>query len=123
MKHQVITIVALLTLAAASLRGAGVRTHPAVPAADNSRQNRHLTSTAQSQPNNRADRLMAAHVRRVIVADDTLSIYAKNIKIIVVGGKVTLEGPVHSHEESLEIAFDASTVVDGRCIVDKLTVA
>ena len=56
------------------------------------------------------------------MADDSLSLYGKNIKIIVVGGKVTLEGPVHSRNERLEVAYDAATVVEMQSIDDRLTV-
>jgi len=121
MKQQVLSLVILLVVAAAST---------AVPAArkqvapDNSRQNAALIhgATADKQPNDRDDRLTAARVRRVIVADDTLSIYAQNVKIIVAHGNVTLEGPVRSLDERQEIAFDAATIVAASRIVNRVTV-
>ncbi len=97
-------------------------------APDNSRVNAdfcaHVAAdlTADDQPNNRQDRLTAARIRRTIVVDDTLSLYAHNVKIIVTGGKVTLEGPVHSDEERTEVALDAGTIVPAAAIVNKVTV-
>jgi hyperosmotically inducible protein len=93
---------------------------------DNSRENALLSHaaapTADDQPNDRADRLTAARVRRVIVADDTLSVYAQNVKIIVSGGRVTLAGPVRSKDEREEVAFDAASVVNATAIVNRITV-
>ncbi len=122
MKQQVLSLVILLALAAASTALPAAR-KPGAP--DNSRQNAALVhgATADTQSNDREDCLTAARVRRVIMADDTLSVYAHNIKIIVTHGSVTLEGPVHSQEERQEIALDAATVVDSSRILNRVTVA
>jgi osmotically-inducible protein OsmY len=45
-----------------------------------------------------------------VVADDALSFNAKNVKIITVGGKVTLRGPVASAAESTAIEKSARAV-------------
>ncbi len=49
------------------------------------------------------DRDITAAIRRAVVADKALSFTAKNVKIITVGGKVTLRGPVKSDEEKSSI--------------------
>ncbi|MDB4937351.1 MAG: hypothetical protein JWP87_4323 [Labilithrix sp.] len=59
------------------------------------------------------DRDITAAVRRAVVGDKALSFTAKNVKIITVGGKVTLRGPVKSEEEksSIEAKAKATTGV------------
>jgi len=59
------------------------------------------------------DRDITAAIRRAVVADKALSFTAKNVKIITVGGKVTLRGPVKSDEEksSIEQKAKAATGV------------
>jgi len=116
-----------LALSSATINGgsAKVYTKPALKP-DNSRQNALLVHTAaptaDDQPNDRNDCIIAAHLRRVIVADDTLSIYAHNVKIIVAHGKVTLAGPVHSKDEREEVALDAASVVKPAAILNRITV-
>jgi hyperosmotically inducible protein len=98
-------------------------------ATDNSRQNARMASpaaprlTAQDQPNDKTDRRIAAHVRKAIVADDALSTYAHNIKVIVAAGKVTLEGPVHTDAERRQLIADVTTIVRPEFIVNRITVA
>jgi len=122
MKYQIMSIAALIVLAigSASLHGAGAF------ATDNSRENAVLTKaaarTAQDQPNDRDDRTTVARIRRAILADDSLSIYAQNVKIIVAGGRVTLEGPVHSDDERQEIVFDVANIVAPNQVDNRITV-
>jgi osmotically-inducible protein OsmY len=126
MKYQAFGIVLLFVLATASASLRREQIRPVAP--DNSRRNvefRHTVATAltaEDQPNNKQDRLTAARIRRTIVADDTLSVYAHNVKIIVAGGRVTLEGPVHTAEERAALEFDAGLVVPAASIIDKVSV-
>ncbi|MBA2251745.1 MAG: BON domain-containing protein [Nitrospirales bacterium] len=53
-------------------------------------------------------------IRQALMADDTLSITAKNIKVITVNGTVTLRGPVETAGERLSIFNKANTVANGR---------
>jgi hyperosmotically inducible protein len=115
-----------LVLSSATIGGsAKLHTNQALKP-DNSRVNAtlvHLAArTADEQPNDRQDCITAAHLRRVIVADESLSVYAHNVKIIVSRGKVTLAGPVHSTDEREEVALDAASVVDPAAIVNQITV-
>jgi hypothetical protein len=83
--------------------------------ADNTKINdrdRHGALTPMDQGGGN-DRDITAAVRRAVVGDKALSFTAKNVKIITVGGKVTLRGPVKSEEEksSIEAKAKATTGV------------
>jgi hypothetical protein len=129
MGHKNLTVAALLVFAATSSAVRAAARDPTLAAIhpDNSRVNKDFAlptaRTADDQPNDRQDRLTAARVRRVIIRDDTLSVYAHNVKIIVMNGKLTLEGPVHCDLERQELALDAATVLDPASITNNVTVA
>jgi hypothetical protein len=55
------------------------------------------------------DRDITAAIRRSVVGDKALSFSAKNVKIITVGGKVTLRGPVKSDAEKTAIEAKAKS--------------
>ena len=57
------------------------------------------------------DRDITAAIRRSVVGDGSLSFNAKNVKIITVGGKVTLRGPVKSDAEKATIESKAKAAV------------
>jgi len=70
------------------------------------------------------DRDITAAIRRSVVGDSSLSFNAKNVKIITVGGKVTLRGPVKSDAERATIESKAKaaagvTEVDNQLEVKK----
>lgn len=65
-----------------------------------------VTPTDQGGGN---DRDITAAIRRSVVADGALSFTAKNVKIIVTGGKVTLRGPVKSDAERSSIESKAKS--------------
>jgi len=89
---------------------------------DNSAQNKDQDLTADKQSNAKIDRITTAKIRRVIVADRDLSMYAHNIKIITRNGTVTLKGPVKSDGERQKIETDAARVVSQQEVLDQLTV-
>ena len=60
---------------------------------------------------------------RSIVADDSLSTYGHNIKIVVENGVATLKGPVRTEEEKAAIAAKAAAVVGQDHIVDQMEIA
>ena len=91
-------------------------------APDNSQQNQGQATTAQSQSNATSDRQTTAQVRKAIIADKNLSIYAHNVKIITRGGQVTLKGPVKSEEEKQQVATDVANVVTADKVSNQLTV-
>lgn len=94
--------------------------------ADNTKINdrdRHGALTPIDQGGGK-DRDITAAIRRAVVADGALSFTAKNVKIITVGGKVTLRGPVKSDAEKTAIESKAKaatgvTEVDNQLEVKK----
>ena len=84
--------------------------------ADNTKINdrdRHGALTPMDQGNSGSETKITAAIRKGIMGDKTLSFVAKNVKIITVGGKVTLRGPVKSDEEKslIEAKAKAATGV------------
>jgi osmotically-inducible protein OsmY len=61
------------------------------------------TLTPGDQSETEADRTLTQRIRQAVVADDALSMTAKNVKIITVNGVVTLRGPVKTVEEKRTI--------------------
>lgn len=83
------------------------------PAANNSGRNERDrssdTKTSGDQSNSSPDIKMTAAIRRAVMHDDSLSITAKNVKIITADGVVTLRGPVKTAAEKAAIAKHAMT--------------
>ena len=80
------------------------------PGADNTARN-PAKPNAGDQSETEADREITANIRKAVVADDSLSINAQNVKIIAVNGVVTLRGPVKSEKEKMAIEAKAKQVV------------
>lgn len=55
--------------------------------------------TARDQGNSKVDIEITRNIRRRVVSEKSFSGSAKNIKIITIGGAVTLKGPVQSQDE------------------------
>jgi len=89
-------------------------TSPAATDADNTARNQRdrdaSTQTSGDQAENPADREISANIRRAVVADDSLSTNAHNVKIITSNGMVTLRGPVKSAQEKAAIEAKAKQV-------------
>jgi len=80
--------------------------------------------TPMDQSNNEADLAVTQSIRQAIVANDSLSIAAKNIKIITtVGGLVTLRGPVMNESERAQIEATAKQVAGVTQVNNQLEVA
>ena len=77
-------------------------------AADNTARNQRDASgdskTSGDQSESSEDIKITAAIRRAIVADDSLTMTATNVKIITADGKVTLRGPVKTAAEKTKIA-------------------
>jgi hypothetical protein len=106
---------------------AGVDGGRAAKAPDNTGVNKRdrdqRALTADDQPENDTDRQLTARVRQVIVADDSLSTSAHNVKIITASGVVTLRGPVKSDQERSAVAAKAQQVAGVQRIDNQLEVA
>ncbi|MHB8108716.1 MAG: BON domain-containing protein [Syntrophorhabdaceae bacterium] len=66
---------------------------------------------------------MTQNIRRAIVKDKSLSTYAHNVKIITIGGMVTLKGPVRSEEEKRTVEGIAGQVAGKNKITSEIDVA
>jgi osmotically-inducible protein OsmY len=74
--------------------------------ADNTKVNtrdRKDSLTPMDQSNSAAQIAITANIRKGIMADKTVSFNGKNVKIITVGTRVTLRGPVKSSKERTAI--------------------
>lgn len=78
--------------------------------------------TADSQKNNKSDMEVAREIRRAVVKDKSLSVYAHNVKIVAEAGTVTLKGPVHSAEEKASIEKKAAATVGQANVKNELEV-
>jgi len=80
---------------------------PTPTAADNTAKNQRDrsgdTKTSGDQSNSAEDIKLTADIRKAVVADGSLSMTAKNIKIITANRVVTLRGPVNSAAEKAQI--------------------
>lgn len=91
---------------------------------DNSSTNKTQNQpvTADQQKNNVSDRELTAKIRRSVIADKSLSTYAHNVKIIVIGGAVTLKGPVKSDAEKQTIEQKATEIAGAGKVSNNITV-
>jgi len=76
----------------------------------NERDRSGATVTPGDQGGSEADRDVTQQIRKAVVADDQLSMTAKNVKIITNEGVVTLRGPVVNSQEKTRIAATAKGV-------------
>jgi hyperosmotically inducible protein len=95
-------------------------------AADNTAKNEAdrsgETQTSGDQSNSPEDIKITAAIRRALVAEKSLSMTAKNVKIITANGMVTLRGPVNSAEEKATIARLAKSAAGEAKIDNQLEV-
>jgi hyperosmotically inducible periplasmic protein len=116
--------IALAGISAASLPASGQdQTTPSpTTAQDNSANNKHQQITADQQTNAAGDRNLTAQIRKSIIADKTLSMYAHNVKIITINGVVTLKGPVKSDAEKQTVADLATKAAGAEKVTNNITV-
>ena len=73
----------------------------------NTRDRDDQSQTATDQSNDPADIRITADIRKKVVNDGSLSMMAKNVKIITTDGVVTLRGPVETQTEKAAIESHA----------------
>ena len=78
--------------------------------------------TAEDQSNEKADVEIARLIRREVTKQKGLSLYAKNIKIIVRGSDVTMKGPVHTKSEKAELVRIATTIAPNHRLHNQIVV-
>ncbi len=97
------------------------------PAADNTKTNERDRSpsalTPEDQGGSEADRTITQQVRQGVVGHDGLSMTAHNVKIVTVGGVVTLRGPVDDAQEQSTIGTIAKGVAGVKRVDNQLEVA
>jgi hyperosmotically inducible periplasmic protein len=76
---------------------------------NSSEQNKN-TDTAEKQSNSKDDLALTQKIRQAVMKDDSLSMNAKNVKIIAQDGKITLKGPVDSQQEKDTIGVQAGEI-------------
>jgi hyperosmotically inducible protein len=79
--------------------------------------------TAQDQSNSSTDLEITRKIRQEITSEKSLSLYAKNVKIIVRDEDVTLKGPVHNKAEKAKLVEIATTVAPNFRLHNELVVS
>ena len=99
------TFLALASIIALSLTAMATdeNTADADNTAKNQRDRSGETRTSGDQSNSGEDLKTTQAIRKALMNDSSLSMTAKNIKIITAGGQVTLRGPVKSADEKSKI--------------------
>jgi hyperosmotically inducible periplasmic protein len=99
----------------------------AAASADNSKSNKmdptNTSATADAQTNNANDVKITQSIRKSLISDKSLSTYAHNIKVVTVGGHVTLNGVVRSEEERASVEAKAASVVGQSRVANDLKVS
>ena len=80
------------------------------------------TLTPGDQSESEADRTLTQKVRQAVMADESLSTTAHNVKIISVNGIVTLRGPVNSAKEKATIDAKAQQIAGATKVDNQLEI-
>ena len=88
----------------------------------NERDRSGETMTSGDQSNSPEDVKITAAIRRAVVADDSLTMTATNVKIITANGVVTLRGPVNTAAEKTRIGQIAAKNAGGAKVENQLEV-
>lgn len=102
------------------------QSEPAVAVDNTDKNERDQTVNALTpgdQGESEADRTITQRARQNVIAEDGLSVNAKNVKIITRGGVVTLRGPVASQAEKLSVVQLVRSVDGVQRVDDQLEVA
>jgi osmotically-inducible protein OsmY len=100
--------------------------HSSQGAPDNTERNvrdRNVdTMTPFDQSENPADLALTQKIRQALMQDDSLSMTAKNVKIMSTGGSVTLRGPVANEKEKTAIAAKAQQIAGNTKVDNQLEI-
>ncbi|MDB4976896.1 MAG: putative hyperosmotically inducible periplasmic protein [Myxococcaceae bacterium] len=95
--------------------------------ADNTRVNERdradTALTPMDQSESEPDRELLQRIRRAVIADDSLSFTAKNVKIITRDGQVTLRGAVNNEREKTTIEKAAREAAGPKHVTNELEVS
>lgn len=78
--------------------------------------------TPLDQSNDPEDLAVTQRIRQALIAQETLSIDAKNLKVITINGQVTLRGQVESAEEKSRVEDMVRTMAGGANTVSQIEV-
>jgi len=96
------------------------------PTSDNTKINQRDKSateaTADRQKNNTSDQEITRRIRRSLIKDKSLSMYAHNVKIVTRDGTVTLKGPVRSDNEKKTVEAAAIAIAGEGKVIDSLDI-
>jgi osmotically-inducible protein OsmY len=81
-----------------------------------------MAKTPMDQGESEADRTITQRIRQAIVADDSLSTNAKNIKIITNNGVITLRGPVNTAKEKDDISKKVQAIAGNNRVENQIEV-
>lgn len=98
------------------------QTKPADNSANNARDAAGHEVTPLDQSNAESDVELTRSIRKSLVDDETLGTNAQNVKVITVGGMVTLRGPVASAAEQARIVTIANDAAGVDRVVNELEV-
>jgi hyperosmotically inducible periplasmic protein len=88
----------------------------------NMRDRETSATTAGQQSSVKSDVELTRRIRRAVVKDESLSMMARNVKIISADGSVTLRGPVKSEEEKATVARLAERIAGATNVNNQLEV-
>ncbi len=88
----------------------------------NIRDRSGATLTPGDQSTRKADLKLTRRIRQAVVADDSLSTTAHNVKIITLNGVVTLRGPVNSAQEKANIDAKAQQIAGTTKVKNQLEI-
>ncbi len=116
----------LLAVAALGLSAGCDKTHSdGQPAADNTKQNERDKNRAVSpfdQGNNQADLDTTQSIRKALMADDSLSSDAKNLKVVTNAGVVALRGAVKDSNERATVDSIARRYAGGNRVDSQIEI-
>ena len=118
MKQIALSLLCLSTLSLSAF----AQDKPADNSARNARDRSGETKTSGDQSNSSGDIKITAAIRRALMKDDSLSMTAKNVKIITENAMVTLRGPVMNAQEKATIARLAKAAAPDAMIHNNLEV-
>lgn len=116
MKKTTLTLASVLALSVWAL-AADDKKIDADNTGKNERDRDKKTLTPGDQSNTPEDRKLTQAIRQAVMKDESLTMTAKNVKIITADGKVTLRGPVKTAEEKTKI-HDLAKAAAGQVPVD-----
>lgn len=112
-----------LILAATGCDKGSISSPPADNTKTNERDHNTAALTPMDQGENEIDRTITQKVRQGVMKDDSLSITAKNVKIITANSVVTLRGPVKSDQEKTTIIAIAQHTDGVKRVENQLEIA